>query len=119
MSFIRKLNTVLCYIPFIWVLSFFLMVLIGIIRLNKIPVYGVDPDPSALSFEWINWVNFLSMGISFLSIPANYLLAIVLIADKEKFSLFDKISLFVPILSIGIFFICKHVLTNLFYWALD
>jgi len=95
------------------------MVLIGILRLNKIPIYGIDPDPYALSIDWINIIMMISLAISLFSIPANFILTLALAFQKVKFTIGEKIALTLPILSIGIFFVCKYLLSNLFEWVLD
>ena len=119
MKVLKILNRILCYIPFIWVVCFFAMVCIGILKLKKIPVYGVDPDPYALSIDWINFIMLFSMLISIFSIPFNIIIAVVLYFNKIHLTRSDKIALLIPFLSIGIFYFCKYGLPNLFDWVLD
>ena len=119
MKIIRILNRILCYVPFVWVVCFFLMVIIGIVTLKKIPVYGVDPDPYALSIDWINFIMLFSIIISIFSIPLNIIIAIMFYFTKTQLTRSDKVALLIPVLSIAIFFLCKHGLPNLFEWVLD
>ncbi len=119
MNIVRILNRILCYIPFVWVVCFFIMVLIGILELKKIPVYGVDPDPYALSIDWINVIMLFSLFISIFSIPLNIIMTVALYFKKVQLSKGDKIALIIPILSVGVFYICKYGLPNLFEWVLD
>ena len=119
MNILKILNRILCYIPFVWVVCFFVMVLIGILELKKIPVYGVDPDPYALSIDWINIIMLFSLIISIFSIPLNIIMTVALYFKKVKFTKGDTIALIVPIFSIGIFYMCKYSLPNLFEWVLD
>lgn len=119
MKVIRILNRILCYIPFVWVVCFFAMVSIGILTLKKIPVYGVDPDPYALSIDWINFIMLFSMIVSIFSIPLNIIIAVILHVKKIHLAIRDKIALLIPFLSISIFYFCKYGLPNLFEWVLD
>ena len=119
MIFFRAFNRILCYIPFVWLVCFYVMVLIGVLELKKIPVYGVDPDPNALSIDWINIIMLFSLFISVFSIPLNLIMTVYLYFKKIQFSKSDKIALIILILSIGFFYFCKYGLTNLFEWVLD
>jgi hypothetical protein len=119
MKVLRILNRILCYVPFVCVVCFFVMVSIGILKLKKIPVYGVDPDPYSMSIDWINLIMLFSMLISVFSIPLNIFIAVILYFKRIHLARSDKIALLIPFFSIGIFYFCKYYLPNLFEWVLD
>lgn len=96
------------------------MVMIGIIKLNKIPIYGVDPDPTALSIDWINLIMInVMINTIFISIPLNIFLTIILLLKKVKFVKADKIALSIPLVSILLFCVFRFLLPNLFDWVTD
>lgn len=115
----KNLNRILCYIPFSWVIGFFTIVLTGMIRLGKIPVYGADPDPYALGMGWINIIMLVSLFVSLFSIPLSLALTMNMVTRKDKFSFAEKISLLLPVFSVTMFFICKYFLPGLFEWVMD
>lgn len=119
MLILRRLNRILCYIPFVWVVCFSVIILVAILKLNKIPVYGIDPDPSALSIDWISLIMMFSIIASTFSIPLNIMMAVALYLEKVQFTKSDKVAFAMPFLSICIFFMIKYILPNLFTWVLD
>ena len=87
------------------------MLLIGVLTFKRLPIYGIDPDPYNLSIYCINLIAIFHMIFSFFSIPVTFLLTLHFIINKIKLTRKEKISLFLSILSIGIFFAGKYFLS--------
>ena len=119
MESIKSINRYICYIPFVWVVSFFTILLFGILTLAKIPVYGIDQDPYSLSLDWLSTIGTIASLFSYFTIPTNVFLTIHLLVNKANFTRIDKIALLVLGCSILCFFLLKYVFTNVFNWVLD
>ena len=118
-TIIRDINRILCYIPLIWVISFFSIAFISMIILGKMPSYKTMPSPYDLSIAWIGSLMFNSMMLSFLSVPLNLLLTLFLLLNKVKFTKHDKIGLVIMVLCVATYFICSFFMSGIFEWILD
>jgi len=105
--------------PFIWVVSFFAMALIGMIKFRRIPIYGVDEDPGGLALDWIGTPGFLAGIIGFYTTPINILLIIYLLSKNAMFTAWDKIALVIFLLSLTLFYVAKYLMPDLFMWVMD
>jgi hypothetical protein len=64
----RKIHDRMAYLPFLWVGTTSLCIVMAIIKLGHIPCYGADPDPTALGFELYTFLNLLLFMVVALSI---------------------------------------------------
>jgi hypothetical protein len=119
MKYIKLLHKVLGVIPFIWFISFLLILLIGTINLGYVPKYGNLIDPYALN---IDILSSLHVFCAFLAYIAFYLWltlsAIFLVFFKKEFSL-NKLSTVLFIIGVVGFFIFKYIFTDVFLWVVD
>jgi hypothetical protein len=119
MKYIKILHTALGIIPFAWLISFLIMLIIGTIHFGYVPKYGNPIDPYALGLDWINiielWLGFLGY-LSFFIWPL--LTAILYIFFRNKITL-NKLSMLMFFIGITGFFIFRYGFSEAFLWVVD
>ena len=115
----QKLNSFLCLIPAIGLLSFLSIGIIGALHFGELPVYGVHPDPYSLGISWISLITIASACISFITIPISVFLAIDALFNRLIFSKLDLACWIICISSITCFVLVKMQAPAFFSWIVD
>jgi hypothetical protein len=119
MKFIKLLHIILGIIPFLWLISFLVILTIGTIHFGYIPKAGNPVDPYALGLDSINRFEvglvLLSFIAFFLYIPLTILLYIL---SKQKANP-NNLSLILFTIGVGGFLIFRYIFTDVFLWVAD
>lgn len=116
---IKNVNRILCYIPSISVTCWLSMTFYATLKFGRLPIYGLDPDPSSMSIDWLDFIAIIAAFISIFTIPTTLFLTIDLILNKQKLLYADKIAILVSTTCIMTFIISKYYLTDTFLWIMD
>ena len=116
MKAIKLFHIILGSIPFAWLISFLLMLIIGTIHFGYIPRYGNIVDPYSLGLGWINIIEVALFFLSFLSFFLWPIFSAILFFNKEALS---KISIIMYLVGVSSFFIFKYIFTSAFEWVMD
>lgn len=101
------------------VFSFFLILLTGLIKLGHIPNYGIDPDPTNLKIDILNYILAFPLFLSIIAIPLWFLLHIHFIFNNIYMSKCE-ISLFsIALVGLISILIVKFYFSSQFYWVFD
>ena len=115
----RQINKILCYFPTIPLVCWAVMVLLGLLKFGRLPIYGLDPDPFSLSIDWLDYFAFIYALICFLTIPATILLTLSLVFNKQNLLRQAKIALLISFISVSTIVISKYFLPSTFLWIMD
>jgi hypothetical protein len=118
-TYIKDINRILCYIPSVSMACWLSMTFYATLKFGRLPIYGLDPDPSSMSIDWLDFIAIITAFISFFTIPTTIFLTIDLILNKQKLLYKDKIAIIVSTTCILTFFISKYYLTETFLWVMD
>jgi len=119
MKDIRVINRILCYIPILWFICWVTILLFGIVTFGKLPLYGIDPDPTSLSIDFLNQIAIFPAVLSIITIPATIFLSLYLIINRVQLNKQDRIAILISIVCITLFFVSKYFMSNTFNWILD
>ena len=90
MKYIKMLHSFLGILPFIWFVSFLLILLIGIFHFGYIPKYGNSVDPDALNLRYLSLFSFFCGFLAYIAFYIWIGMSIIfLLFFKKKFS-FNK-----------------------------
>ncbi|MGZ5242569.1 MAG: hypothetical protein ACXWEY_01160 [Bacteroidia bacterium] len=120
--FIDDLKIVLrifAIIPFIWIGSELLMILIGTIAVGHIPKYGVDPDPSSLNLIILNLSLMFGLMLNICVLPFWVLILLHLIINRVQFSRNEYFSFLSMVLGITVFLIHRVYHPKIMDWVTD
>ena len=95
------------------------MVVYAALKLGRLPIYGIDPDPSSLSMDWLNFMAIIPASFCFFTIPTTIFLTLDLVINNQKLFFFDKIALFNSVVCILTFLHAKFYLAETFLWVMD
>lgn len=119
MKSFRAIHTVLGIIPFLWLISFLLVLMIGTIKLGYIPEYGDHIDPYALNLHLLSlihfWLYVLSIFAFFLWLAGT---AVIMVFFGKKGYL-NILSTALFITGTAGFFIFKYGFREYFAWVFD
>jgi len=119
MKGIKIAHSVLGIIPFIWFVSFLLILLIGIFHFGYIPKYGNSVDPYALNLRNLSLFSFLCGFLAYIAFYTWIGMSIIfLLFFKKKFS-FNKTTTILFIIGVLGFFIFKYLFSDVFAWVID
>jgi hypothetical protein len=119
MKFFKLLHIALSIIPFAWLCSLLLILVIGVFHFGYIPKYGNPIDPYALGLDWIYFFEVWLALLSFLSFFTWPLLTVMMyLLFKDKFA-WNKLSIVFFITGIVGFFIFKYGFPETFLWVVD
>lgn len=119
MRYIRLFHSILGIIPFIWFLSFLLILTMGIIHIGYVPKYGNPIDPYALNLDVISYLHFIFGLCAYLAFYLWIGMSIILVIFfKKKFS-FHRASTILFIIGVSGFFIFRYIFPDVFGWILD
>jgi hypothetical protein len=116
---IKDINRFLCYIPSISITCWLSMTFYAALILGRLPIYGLDPDPSSMFIDWLDFIAIIAAIISFFTIPTTLFLTIDLILNKQKLLYADIIAILVSTTCIMTFILSKYYLTDTFLWIMD
>jgi len=91
----------------------------GILKFGRLPMYGIDPDPTYLKIDILNYIAIFPATISMITIPITFFLTTHLLVNKVQLKTNDKIGILISIICITLFFVSKYYWTNIFNWILD
>lgn len=112
------LHRLIGYLPIAWSISCISLISIASIKLGHLPRYGVDPDPTAMGYEYFEFFSTILVLLGFAAVVVWPIMLVVLLLSVKQYSpeLFDIIIFIAGIVS---FFTLKFVFTPQFLWFND
>lgn len=119
MKILKIVHSTLAIVPFIWLLSFLYILIVGIIHFGYIPHEGNPVDPYKLGLDNLNMFVGIMLGVSLLTTILWVLISIVCtVFLRGKFSL-NKISTILFFIGVFGFLIFRYIFPDVFGWVLD
>jgi|SRR6185437_351102 len=119
MKAVRILYIILGIIPFAWLLNFLLILLLGAVKIWRLPKYGDFLDPWATVSHALIFSEAILFFIGFLDIFMFPTATIGLLFEKEFKENYHFLPLILFVTGVAGFFVLKYCFPLQFAWVLD
>lgn len=118
MRLTKLIHSFLGVIPFIWFITFLIMLFIGISHFGFVPKEGNPVDPYKLGLDWLSVVITICSAFAYIAFFLWIGLGITIIFLRKKGS-FNKTTTILFIIGVSGFLIFKYLYPEVFGWVLD
>ena len=119
MKYIKILHSFLGILPFIWFLSFLIILAIGIIHFGYLPKYGNLVDPYALNIRYLSLFSFFCGLCAYVAFYLWIVMSIIFITFLRKEFSFNRTTTILFIIGVLGFFVFRYLFSDVFAWVID
>lgn len=119
MKYIKLIHSFLGILPFVWFVSFLLILSIGFIHFGAMPKYGNLVDPYALNLRYLSLFSFFCGFLAYLAFYLWLGMSIIFIVFFKKKYTFNKTTSILFFIGVFGFFLFKYLFTDAFAWVID
>jgi hypothetical protein len=119
MRLIKFVHSFLGLIPFVWFITFLIMLFSGISYFGYVPKEGNPVDPHKLGLDWLTLFITLCSVAGFIAFFLWIVMSIAFIIFFRKKNSFNKVTTILFVIGVSGFFIFRYIFPDVFGWVLD
>lgn len=119
MRVIKFIHSFLGLIPFVWLISFLIILFIGIIHFGYVPKEGNPVDPYKLGLDWLTIIMTICFVGAYIAFYLWIILSVIIFTLIKKRQVFNKVTTVMFFIGVLGFFIFRYLFPSVWGWVLD